>query len=46
MVHLCLQKKKIEVDMSFITYPSMQASNYSYITCIVCSIKLPCSAKH
>lgn len=32
--------------MSFIKYPSMQASNYSYITCIVCSIKLPCSVEH
>lgn len=32
--------------MSFIKSRSVQASNYSSITCIVCSIKLPCSAEH
>lgn len=32
--------------MSFIKSHSMQGSNYSYITCIVCSTKLPCSAEH
>lgn len=40
------KKQNTEVDTSFIKYHSLQASNYSSITCIVCSIKLPCRAEH